>query len=187
MTPEPDRGMYGDAGVKAFVRKFCSPTDNDTLYFTGTHRVNERNAKTKLTLTVRGFNPAKILIEDVGGAVELLADKGHCAAAWSFGGLMIGWNKKHAQAAYVPYESEKVAAPAYRYLSPALLGEGTDFSRYLTALCTGKVIFDPGSKVMNASSQKSTVKTRSQFRMTVGNLADLYQKADSSSKCNCLC
>ena len=176
MTPEPDGGMYGDAGVKAFVRKFGSPAENDTLYFTGTHRVNERNAKTKLTLTVRGFNPAKKLIEDVGGAVELLTDKGQCAAAWTFSGLMIGWNKKHAQAAYVPYESEKVAAPAYRYLSPALLGEGTDFSRYLSALCTGKVIFDPGSKVMNASSQKSTVKARSQFRMTVGNLAELYQK-----------
>ena len=89
---------------------------------------------------------------------------------------MVGWNKKHAQAAYVPYESEKIAAPAYRYLSPALLGEGTDFSRYLNALCSGKVIFDPGSKVMNASGAKSTVKARSQFRMSVKHLADLYQK-----------
>jgi hypothetical protein len=176
MTPEPDGGMYGEAGAKVFVRKFGTPTENDTLYFTGTHRVNERNAKTRLTLMVRGFNPAKKLIEDVGGAVELLTDKGQCAAAWTFSGLMIGWNRKHAQAAYVPYESEKVAAPAYRYLSPALLGEGTDFSRYLAALCSGKVIFDPGSKVMNASSQKSTVKARSQFRMSVKNLADLYQK-----------
>jgi len=176
MTPEPDGGMYGEAGVKAFVRKYGAPTENDTLYFTGTHRANKRNAKTGLTLMVRGFNPAKTLIEDVGGAVELLTDKGNCAAAWSFGDLMICWNKKHAQAAYVHYQSEKVAAPAYRYLSPALLGEGTDFGRYLAALCSGKVIFDPGSKVMNASGQKSSVKARSQFRMSVKNLADLYQK-----------
>ena len=129
-----------------------------------------------MTLAVRGFNPARKMIEDVGGAVELLTDTGRCAAAWSFSDLMIGWNKKHAQAAYVPYESEKVGAPAYRYFSPALLGEGTDFNRYLTALCAGKVIFDPGSKVMKASSQKSSVKARSQFRIPVRHLAELYQK-----------
>ena len=72
-------------------------------HLASTHRVNNRNAKTGLTLTVREFNPAKRLIEDIGGAVELLTDTGHCATAWSFGDLMIGWNKKHAQAVYVPY------------------------------------------------------------------------------------
>jgi hypothetical protein len=146
------------------------------MYFTGTHRVNNRNAKTGLTLIVRGFNPALNVIEDVGGAVELLTDAGRCAAAWSFGDLMIGWNKKHAQAAYVPYESEKVGVPAYRYISPVLMGEGTDFNRYLIAICEGLVIFDPGSKVMNASSSKSTVKARSQFRTPLKHLAKLYKK-----------
>lgn len=176
MTPEPNGGMYGEAGVKAFVRQFGSPSGNDTLYFTGTHRANSRNAKTGLTLTVRGFNPARKVIEDVDGAVELLTDAGRCAAAWSFGDLMVSWNKKHAQAAYVPYESEKVGAPAYRYFSPVLMGEGTDFNRYLDAVCAGLVIFDPGSKVMNASGPKSSVKPRSQFRMPVRHLARLYQK-----------
>lgn len=176
MTPEPDGGMYGEQGVKVFVREYGKPTGDDTLYFTGTHRVDCRNANTGLTLAVRGFNPSRKIIEDVGGAVELLDDAGDCAAAWSFADLMIGWNKKHSQAAYVPYESEKVMTPAYRYFSPALLGEGTDFNRYLAALCDGRVIFDPGSKVMNASTDKSTVKARSQFRMSVKNLAVLYQK-----------
>ncbi len=137
---------------------------------------NARNAKTGLTLTVRGFNPETKRIEEVGGALELLTDAGHCAAAWSFGDLLIHWNKKHAQAAYVPYESEKVAAPAYRYSSPTLLGEGTDFTRYLTALCVGHVIFDPGSKVMNASAAKPSVKPRSQFRIPVKYLGELYQR-----------
>lgn len=176
MTPEPDGGMYGDEGVKAFVRKFGAPSGNDTLYFTGIHRANNRNDKTGLTLMVRGFNPARKVIEDVGGAVELLTDAGRCAAAWSFGDLMIGWNKKHAQAAYVPYESEKEGEPAYRYLSPALMGEGTDFNRYLVAMCEGLVIFDPGSKVMNASSPKPSVKARSQFRMSLQHLSQLYKK-----------
>lgn len=175
MTPEPDGGMYGDAGVKVFVREFGTLTGDDTLYFTGTHRADCRNEKTGLTLTVRGFNPAQNVIEDVDGAVELVTDGGSCAAAWSFGELMISWNKKHAQAAYVPYKSEKEKAPAYQYLSPALLGEGTDLNRYLAALCAGLVIFDPGSKVMNASTAKSSVKARSQFRMPLKYLTELYQ------------
>ena len=176
MTPEPDGGIYFERGVKSFVRQFGSATGDDTLYFTGTHRANVRNEKTGLTLNVRGFNPKRSMIDDVSGAVELLTDLGECAAAWSFADLMISWNKKHAQAAYVPYESEKVNEPAYRYFSPALLGVGTDFNRYLTSLSSGLIIFDPGSKVMNASTTKSSVKARSQFRIPLKQLANLYQK-----------
>lgn len=176
ITPEPDGGMYGEDGAKVFIHKYGKPTGEDTLYFTGTHRADCRNEKTGLTLVVRGFNQAQKIIEDVDGAVELLTDAGRCEAAWSFAHLLIKWNKKHAQAAYIPYESEKMAAPTYRYLSPALLGEGTDFNRYLAALCAGRVILDPGSKVMNASTEKSTVKARSQFRMSVRHLAELYKK-----------
>lgn len=179
ITTEPNGGMYGKDGVKAFVRKYGKPSGIDTLYFTGTHRVDCRNIKTGLTLIVRGFDPTRKMIEDVGGAVELLDDNGHCEAAWSFSKLMIKWNKKHAQAAYIPYQRENVSAHAYRYSSPALMGEGTDFNRYLSALCQGLVIFDPGSKVMNASTAKSSVKSRSQFRMSVKSLSALYQKFDS--------
>ena len=180
MTPEPDGGMYFEQGVKSFVRQFGSATGDDTLYFTGMHRANIRNEKTGLTLNVRGFNPTRSMIEDVSGAVELLTDVGECAAAWSFADLMISWNKKHAQAAYIPYESEKVNEPAYRYFSPVLLGEGTDFNRYLTSLNSGLIIFDPGSKVMNASTTKSSVKARSQFRIPLKQLANLYQKFEST-------
>lgn len=178
MTPEPDGGMYGERGAKAFVREFGRPTGNDTLYFTGTHRVDARNETTGLTLAVRGFNLTRMVIEDVDGAVELLSKTGHCVAAWSFRHLMVHWNKKHAQAAYVPYESEKdkEKPPAYRYFSPTLMGEGTEFTHYLTALSKGLVIFDPGSKVMQASTEKSTIKARSQFRMSKRNLGELYQK-----------
>jgi hypothetical protein len=176
MTPEPDGGLYGTEGVKHFVRRFGSQTGNDTLYFTGTHRAHLRNAKTGLTLSIRGFNPECRRIEDVNGAVELLTDAGDCAAAWSFKGLMIGWNKKHSQAAYVRYESRQTTDPAYRYCSPALLGEGTDVTYYLSAIWAGQVIFDPGSKIMNASTANSTVKARSQFRMPATGLTALYRQ-----------
>ena len=177
MTPEPTGGLYRERGVGAFVAKFGHPTDNDTLYFTGIHRANERNTTTKLSLVLRGFDASRSLIEDVNGAIELVDDDDGCAAAWSFASLMIGWNRKHAQAAYVTYEKRKtIDALEYRYLSPVHLGEGTDFSRYLSAVASRRVIFDPGSKVMNASSARPTVKARSQFRTTTEHLSTLYQK-----------
>jgi len=52
----------------------------------------------------------------------------------------------------------------------------TDLNRYLAALCAGRVIFDPGSKIMNASTTKPSVKARSQFRISVKDLSGLYQK-----------
>ena len=57
--------------------------------------------KDQLNQNIFSFDPSRKIIEDVGGAVELLDDAGGCAAAWTFAELMIGWNKKHAQAAYV--------------------------------------------------------------------------------------
>lgn len=175
MTPEPTGGIYGENGVEVFVRKFGKPTGNDTLYFTGLHKANSKNSTTGLTLVVNGFNSAKKVIENVNGAVELLTESGECAASWSFEGLLTKWNKKHAQAAYVPYNSNQAEPPAYQYNSPTLMGEGTNFNLYLSALSAGLVVFDPASKVMNASTLKSTVKARSQFRIPVKKLTNLYQ------------
>lgn len=179
MTPEPTGGIYGENGVEVFVRKFGKPTGSDTLYFTGLHKANSKNNSTGLTLVVNGFNPVKKVIENVNGAVELLTESGECAASWSFEGLLMKWNKKHAQAAYVPYKSNQTEPPAYQYASPILMGEGTDFNLYLSALSAGLVVFDPGSKVMNASTSKSTVKARSQFRIPVKQLTNLYQKFEA--------
>ena len=179
MTPEPTGGIYGENGVEFFVRKFGKPTRNDKLYFTGLHKANSKNNSTGLTLVVSGFNSTKRVIENVNGAVELLTESGECAASWSFEGLLIKWNKKHAQAAYIPYKSNQNVPPAYQYASPTLMGEGTNFNLYLSALSSGLVMFDPASKVMNASALKSSVKARSQFRMTVSNLPNLYKKFEA--------
>ncbi|GGY04988.1 MvaI/BcnI family restriction endonuclease [Paludibacterium paludis] len=177
MTPEPDGGMYGEQGVEAFVRRFGHSTANGTLYFTGQHKVGIRNKKTSLTLSINGYDPEKNVITDVAGAIELLTDDGECVASWSFEALLLKWNRKHTQAAYVTYESRKEAQlTAYRFLSPALAGEGTDFSKFLQALADGAIVFDPGSKVMDPEGQKSTVKARSQFRITKKMLPRLYSK-----------
>lgn len=178
MTPEPDGGFYAEQRVANFVRRFGHASDEKTLYFTGSHKIGERNEKTELSLTLRGFNTADEMISDVNGAVELLTDDGECAASWSFSKLMASWNKKHSQAAYIQYSAENGEIPEYSYESPVGLGEGTSFIHYLKALQAGKVVYDPASKVMNLNSDRTTVKARSQFRMTYANLPMLYKQFD---------
>lgn len=175
MTPEPDAGFYGEQGVQAFVRRFGRPTGNDTLYFTGLHKVGQRNATTGLTLMLDGYNPVKRVITNVSGAVHLLTDNGMPAATWTFEKLLAKWNRKHAQAAYVGYESNGASSPAFHYKSPVHLGQGTDFIRYLDALHHGAVVYDPASKVTDESSKSPKAKARSQFRISFSKLAKMYK------------
>lgn len=177
MTPEPDTGYYGTHGVEAFVRKYGRQIENDVLYFTGIHRANVPCAVSGQTLVVRGFNVLANKIVDVNGGIELVDSARNVSAGWSFTRLIEHWGRKHASAAYVKYEKDPAALPRYRYLSPVLLGEGTDFVKYLAALLGGSVVYDPGSKVVAASS-RPRVKARSQFRVPVQSLETLYSKFD---------
>lgn len=180
MTPEPKGGLYGEKGVEAFVMKYGHDTVDGTKYFTGSHKANEMSAGSGLTLIIRGFNVSEKRISDVNGAICLVDEKGYLAASWPFSQLIAHWNKKHAYAAYVPYESNS-NPPSYRYQSPVLLGEHTDFQRYLSALSHKAIIFDPGSKVENPGTSKSKVKARSQFRIGIKNLSLLYKTLTAES------
>lgn len=175
MTPEPDGGYYGRHGVEAFVRKYGRTLQGDVIYFTGTHYANRVCSTTGQTLTVRGFNADTGKIEDVSGGIHLRDSRGAVSAGWSFKQLIEHWGRKHASAAYVPYEKQTAVPPNYRYLSPVLLGEGTDFARYLAAITAGSVVYDPGSKVTAASSRPK-VKARSQFRIAISQLLTLYHR-----------
>jgi hypothetical protein len=181
MTPEPDTGYYREHGLQAFVRKYGHDAGDDVLYFTGIHRANVACSKTGLTMRIRGYDAVKKKIIDVDGGIELVDAAGNISAGWTFEGLIDHWSRKHAAAAYIPYEKNKSAPPEYQYISPILLGEETEFPLYLAALQLGKVFYDPASKVMNASANDSPakVKPRSQFRMTIANLSMLYKKFES--------
>lgn len=182
MTPEPNGGFYGSNGVEAFVRKYGRKVSGkDQLYFTGTHRHATLCESTGLTLGLTGYDVESGKITDVRGCIYLLDANSNQAALWKFSHLLTHWNKKHAAAAYVRYESNKIIPPQYRYRSPAFLGEHADFTRYLSAIATGDVIFDPGSKVDNASTKKSQVKARSQFRIHKKHLPVLYETFEEVS------
>ena len=183
MTPEPNGGFYGEHGVKEFVERYGHDVAGGGMYFTGGHKVGERCAATGMTLGVIGFNPADPKTLNVDGSVQLLDTKGREAASWAFAQLLTHWNRKHAFAAYVRYTPQKEPL-AYRYDTPVLMGEHTDFKMFLLALCSGAIVFDPGSKVTHARTARATVKARSQFRINTNHLGLLYQRLTAESLAN---
>jgi len=180
ITPEPNGGFYGERGVKAFVERYGHDVNDGGMYFTGCHKVGVPCAATRMTLQVSGFDPAYPKLFDVSGAVRLVDTNGNEAASWAFAQLLMHWNRKHAFAAYVRYTPQK-SPIAYRYDTPVLMGEHTDFNKYLHALCSGAIVFDPGSKVTQARTAQSKVKARSQFRINTKNLGLLYQTLTAES------
>lgn len=179
MTPEPDSGYYGKNGVEAFVRKYGRQLPDDVLYFTGTHKVGVNCASSGQTLILDGFDSNNGKILNVDGGIHLKDVNGNISAGWTFNGLITHWSRKHAAAAYVPYEKAPAVPPEYLYKSPVLLGEETEFPLFLSAMERGDVVFDPGSKVEKASTPKSRVKARSQFRVALKKLSGLYKKFEA--------
>jgi MvaI/BcnI restriction endonuclease family len=129
-------------------------------------------------LTLSGFDVDTNKIEDVGGAIALLDAKGSVAASWNIAKLLEHGNRKHAFAAYVPYTHRKTPS-GYHYDSPILLGEGTEFPKFLSALCSQHVVYDPGCKVEGLSTGKITQKARSQFRISLKRLDALYDRIEA--------
>lgn len=179
MTPEPDSGYYGKNGVEAFVRKYGRQLPNDVLYFTGTHKIGSTCASSGQTLLLDGFDSSSGKILNVDGGIHLTDAHGNISAGWTFNGLITHWSRKHAAAVYVPYEKAPATPPEYQYKSPVLLGEETEFSLFLSAMERGDVVFDPGSKVEQASTPKSRAKARSQFRVALKKLSGLYKKFEA--------
>jgi hypothetical protein len=179
MTPEPTGGVYRVEGVIPFVRRFGYPDTRgreDRLNFGGVHRVGETTPRTGLTLALPGFDPVKGEITDVGGGIALINEEDEIAALWEFSTLLEKWNRKHAQAAYIPSNSRvEEGARQYRYGHHVALGVETDFPRFLSALAAGTIYYDPGIKVEKASTDQPKSKRRSQFRIRPADLASLYQ------------
>jgi hypothetical protein len=178
MTPEPTGGFYKQfKNAKPFVHKFGYPDKSgvvDRLNFGGVFRIGKRHDLTGLTLQIKGYDFVNRKIEKADGALVLLSDDGERAAEWSFAGLMRHWNTKHAQTVYVPALCRTEPARAYQYGATVRLGEGTDFLKLLGAVADGKVYYDPGIKLENASSESAKIKNRSQFRIKSGDIDSLY-------------
>ena len=91
------------------------------------------------------------------------------------------WNKKHAQAVYVPSEKNELS---YRYGHVVALGEGTNFDKFLSSLINGNIYYDPGIKLENISTQKPKSKKRSQIRIKPKDIPSLYEKCEEINLLN---
>jgi hypothetical protein len=177
MTPEPTGGFYVESGVKQFIRTFGYADKRgreDRLNFGGIHVCNIRHEATKLTMRLEGYDASKNRITNPQGGIALVADDGTVAACWGFASVLKHWNRKHRNAVYVPSEHRTTPENQYRYADSVKMGVGTDALYLLKAIESGKVYYDPGIKLEHASSSKPKTKRRSQFRIKLHDLGELY-------------
>jgi hypothetical protein len=185
MTPEPSNGYYATAGVFAFVERYGYADmkgREDRRNFGGIHRHVSECARTGLTLHLMGYDANSNRINDASGGITLIDSQGREAAIWPYAQLMGHWNKKHATAAYVPSIARTEPERSYRFARLVRLGTGTDFLRFLAAMASGLIYYDPAVKVENYSTKPRT-KRRSQFRIKSADLPELYQKMETVDTC----
>lgn len=181
MTPEPTGGFYRDKGVEAFLRKYGYADRmgrEDRINFGGVYRVGAKVELTGLTMTLDGYDAALGKITDASKGITLVDDKGNHAAVWGYTGLIKHWARKHERAVYIPSLVRNEPQRQYQYSNSVLLGQETDFFRFLRAMSAGQIYYDPGIKLEAASTKAPKTKRRSQFRVRVQDLSRLYKRAD---------
>ncbi len=182
MTPEPDGGYYRDNGAAQFVRTFGYLDKSgkpDRMNFGGRHFAGSICKTTNLIMNVEGFDHDTGKITDASGAITLRNAENTLAASWSFAKIMHHWKRKHSQAVYVPcIMRSSGTGREYHYGKHIELGTGTNFEMFLAATMKQFVYYDPGIKLENASTGKSRLKPRSQFRINHGNLPFLYNNLE---------
>lgn len=124
-----------------------------------------------------GFDARSGKMTDLEGGMMLVDRNGSVAASWSFKGMMAHWNRKHAQAAYVP-SLTRSPPPEYSFGSKILMCEETDFILFLKAFAQGAIYYDPAIKIENASTLRPAIKRRSQFRINHARLSDIYHSSN---------
>lgn len=182
MTPEPTGGFYCDNGVPDFLRRFGYPDKSgkvDRINFGGIYTIGRTyHADTGLRLILDGYDQQSGKITDMAGCICLETQAGEIAASWGFNSILEHWNRKHAQAAYIPALFQ-TPPPEYAFGCQVLLCEETDFLLFLKAIANGTISYDPAIKMEKASSPKPVTKRRSQFRIKHDNLTSLYYKNET--------
>jgi len=177
MTPEPTGGFYKEKGVEAFLRKYGYADRlgrEDRINFGGIYRLGVEVERTKLTLVLDGYDLTTGKFIDASKGIALVDRVGTPAAVWGYMGLMKHWARKHERAVCIPSTMRAGPQRQYRYGRSVLLGEETDFFRFLRAMAQGHIYYDPGIKLENASSSRPKTKRRSQFRIKTQQIPSLY-------------
>jgi hypothetical protein len=182
MTPEPTGGIYKDQGVQTFLRRYGYADRSgkpDRVNFGGIYTCDKDGHNlTGLRMKLDGFDPAAGKITNIDGGLLLLDRGEEVAASWSFRGMMAHWNRKHAQAVYVP-SLFRTPPPQYAYGAQALLCERTDFILFLKAFAAGVVYYDPAVKMEEASAPSPKVHRRNQFRIKHSRITEMYHSHET--------
>lgn len=96
---------YRTDGVEAFIRKYGyvdKKGREDRLNFGGVFRAGKFHEGTRLTMQMNGYDASSGKFTGAARSIALIDGAGNAAAEWSFAHLMQIWNRKHAQAVYVP-------------------------------------------------------------------------------------
>lgn len=179
MTPEPTGGIYKEKGVENFLRAYGYADQSgkaNRINFGGIYTCHRSfHNMTGLRMVLEGYDQESSKITDMQGGILLLDRNDKIAASWSFSGIMAHWNRKHAQAAYIP-SLFRNPPPEYAYGARILLCEETDFLLFLKALSAGIVYYDPAVKMEQADTVKPIIKRRSQFRVKHPQVTKLYHQ-----------
>ncbi|OAG75590.1 hypothetical protein Amal_03235 [Acetobacter malorum] len=179
MTPEPTGGLYKEKGVENFLRAYGYADQSgkaNRINFGGIYTCQRPfHNMTGLRMVLDGYDGENSKIIDMQGGIVLLDQKDTVAASWSFSGIMAHWNRKHAQAAYIP-SLFRNPPPEYAYGARILLCEETDFLLFLKALSAGIVYYDPAVKMEQADTVRPVIKRRSQFRVKHPQVTELYHR-----------
>ncbi len=178
MTPEPTGGLYKEGGVDKFIRTYGYEDRRgipDRLNFGGIYKVGKTTEITGLKTSLIGFDLETGKLDKIDGGLYLLGPNDEPAATWSFAALLKLWNRKHAKAVYIPSKLRLEPQRQYCYGHLIELGEGTNFTRFIRAMAHGHIYLDPALKIENASSSRSKIKRRNQFRIKPRLLPMLYE------------
>ncbi len=186
-TPEPVTGVYAHDGIVGFMRRYGYADTRgraDRVNFGGTYYANGiAHSRTNLRMVLDGYDSANQKKYSPTGAIRLLDRRGKEAMGWPFTKLMDHWKAKHAHAAFVPAQQRLSPERQYRYGKSILLGEGAEFWRFLSAVHSGHVYYDPGIKLVGQAAGEPSTKRRSQFRVKSKNLPSLYTSSRVVDAC----
>jgi hypothetical protein len=187
ITPEPTGGYYVEKGVESFIRKYGYIDKlgrESRMNFGGIYKYGIVHPSTNLKMIISGYDNTINKITNSNGFIGLIDGRENIAASWAFTSLLKHWNRKHANACYIPSKNRKdevlypFSKQQYYYGNNVILGTGTDFSLVLQQMSIGNFYYDPGIKLEFAieGKRKQNIKRRSQFRIKSANLDGLYNK-----------
>lgn len=176
MTPEPDSGSYLN-DLKAFLDAHATSKTNEKMNFASIHRVGATNPKSNLTMQLSGYDLQKREIVDPRGGLVLTDSAGNVGAGWSFEKLLNHWKRKHSNTCFVSYQKEVRDRPHYAYGPKIQLCTGAGVRKYLDALATSVIYYDPGIN-MKFSNGLWKRKKRNQFRVKWRNVPSIYDATE---------